>query len=101
TLQNTGQSDFFVAKYGNTNCTLSVAEQEASNLVAYPNPTKGLVQFSNAAGFSKIQVFSPLGQLVLEKTAVNEVDLARFATGIYLVKLFDGDKVSVIKVMKE
>ncbi|MBA4155755.1 hypothetical protein, partial [Flavobacterium sp.] len=49
TLQNTGQSDFFVAKYGTTDCSLSLAEQEASNLVAFPNPTKGLVQFSNSA----------------------------------------------------
>jgi len=101
TLQNTGQSDFFVAKYGTTDCSLSLAEQEASNIVAYPNPTKGLVQFSNSAGFSKIQVYSPIGQLVFEKTATTEIDIAHLANGIYLVKVFDGEKVTVIKVMKE
>jgi len=52
-------------------------------------------------GFSKIQVYSPIGQLVFEKTATTEIDIAHLANGIYLVKVFDGEKVTVIKVMKE
>jgi hypothetical protein len=46
-------------------------------------------------------VYSPLGQLVLEKSATNEIDLSSFARGIYLVKVFDGERISVMKVMKE
>jgi hypothetical protein len=46
-------------------------------------------------------VYSPLGQLVLEKSATNEIDLSSFARGIYLVKVFDGEKVHLIKVMKD
>jgi len=100
-LQNTGQSDFFVAKYGSNDCSLSVAEQEINEIVAFPNPTKGLVRFSGLEQATKIQVYSPLGQLVLEKSATNEIDLSSFARGIYLVKVFDGERISVMKVMKE
>jgi hypothetical protein len=39
--------------------------------------------------------------LVLEKSATNEIDLSSFARGIYLVKVFDGEKVQLIKVMKD
>jgi hypothetical protein len=100
-LQNTGQSDFFVAKYGSNDCSLSVAEQEINEIVAFPNPTKGLVRFSGLEQATKIQVYSPLGQLVLEKSATNEIDLSSFARGIYLVKVFDRERISVMKVMKE
>jgi hypothetical protein len=100
-LQNTGQSDFFVAKYGSNDCSLSVAEQEINEIVAFPNPTKGLVRFSGLEQATKIQVYSPLGQLVLEKSATNEIDLSSFTRGIYLVKVFDGEKVQLIKVMKD
>jgi len=90
-----------MAKNGSNHCSLSVAAQEINEIVAFPNPTKGMVRFSGLEQATKIQVYSPLGQLVLEKSATNEIDLSSFARGIYLVKVFDGEKVQLIKVMKD
>jgi len=95
--------------------TVGIAENGAANISLYPNPTTGVVnvqcamndgQWENA----EIQVLDVYGK-ILNVVGVNhysslqptlEIDLSRYANGIYFVKLVNGGQVAVVrKVVKQ
>lgn len=69
---------------------ISVGEESAVAVKAYPNPTTGLVTLENVASFDAYQVFSVDGRLV-DAGAINtnttQIDLNAFNAGVYNVVL--------------
>ena len=94
--------------------TNGINENGMANLTLYPNPTTGMVnvQFTMnnvQLGAGEIQVLDVYGRLLQNVETCHgaslqavQIDLSRYATGIYLVRLVNGGKVMAVrKVVKE
>ncbi len=84
--------------------------ETTANLTLYPNPTTGILNIqctTNDAQWknAEIQLFDIYGrrlQVVEVTSDVTQIDLSRYSTGIYVVKLVnEGKVVSVRKVVKQ
>lgn len=73
---------------------LATATSElAASFAAYPNPTTGLVNFTESISGT---VYNALGQVVVVFENATSVDLSSFETGIYHVSSVSGEAVEVI-----
>jgi subtilisin family serine protease len=89
--------------------TLSTATQELNNFVMYPNPAQSevTVSFSNSLEGSNIavEIFDVLGQRVSSTKFDNSgrfdqrIDVSALKTGIYLVRVGDGNVSSTRKLV--
>ena len=110
-----GCSGNFVLKQGNNEEEeeeIIVTKEDVLNgLKLYPNPTKGLVNIKFKSGMldnATIKVYSFNGAEVYSNTinkrnvSNHELDLSKFQTGIYIIKVTDTNGVThVNKVIKE
>ena len=75
-----------------------------SNVLAYPNPVKDVLNLSYKTAISNVRVINLLGQEVLNtKTNTNDVqvDMSALNAGAYIVNITVEDTVHTIKVIKE
>ena len=75
-----------------------------SNVMAYPNPVKDVLNLSYKTAISNVRVINLLGQEVLNtKTNTNDVqvDMSALNAGAYIVNITVEDTVHTIKVIKE
>lgn len=91
--------------YSNTCKSLGIDKSEFSQVILYPNPTKGEISISNIA-LDKATVYNSLGQLVKSFTlnnanTNNTIDLSDLPRGVYYVYLINGDAASAKKVIVE
>ncbi len=83
------------------NCgTTGIPEPVSNKLSFYPNPTRGLVYFSE---LTNVQLTNATGQLIMERKNVNTLDISDQPTGIYFITHIDknGQVVQKSKVVKE
>ena len=74
------------------------------NLELFPNPTKDIITIVNNENIhiSKITVSNTLGQILLNVTTVDKIDISNLPNGLYYVNIGnDKGKIAVFKVMKE
>ena len=95
------------------NAIAGITENSTTDLILYPNPTTGIATVQLAPETlslnPEIQVFDVFGRMLdivetFHETSLQavQIDLSRYANGIYFVKLVDDGKViSVGKVVKE
>ncbi|MBR5778006.1 MAG: leucine-rich repeat domain-containing protein [Bacteroidales bacterium] len=69
------------------------------NLTIYPNPTKGILNFSMEV--EKIEVMDMMGKMIMEFYNVSEINIASLPKGVYCLKLSYNDKTTVHKIIKE
>ncbi len=77
-----------------------------NNFTAYPNPTNGMVTIKLSEPKNQIiQVSDITGKIVIESKLINskqtQIDLTAFPNGVYFIKLFNKNKISVIKIVKK
>jgi hypothetical protein len=66
----------------------------------YPVPTSGLIHFQSSDVVNSIEVFDFSGRLLLSKnvhTTTGTVDLSNRERGVYLIKLYDSEKLIAVK----
>jgi hypothetical protein len=84
--------------------TLSVGTHESFSLAYSPNPVTNSLSLKAKNTIDTITVTNLLGQ-VLKTTAYNQSevieDMGGYTTGTYFVKVVSGDKVKVIKILKD
>ena len=68
----------------------------SNGLTFYPNPTKGSVSFKSE--LDKVEVFSLRGQKLLSYQNVRVLDL-NLEKGLYLIRVFKGNKSSNLKII--
>jgi len=73
--------------------------REISDFTFYPNPTSGLLTVSGK--HSGIQVLSLDGKVLVEQTQKTRYDVGFLKTGIYLLRIMEGDKSNVFKLIKK
>jgi sialate O-acetylesterase len=68
--------------------TLSVLDfgQDATSLMVYPNPTKGILTIKKELEPKKILVFDLAGKTVYQENFTNKIDLSFLSKGVYFVK---------------
>ena len=84
---------------------LSTEKFEKFNFKYAPNPTKGHLELSSDRPIKSVLFFSLLGQQVLTKTFNNrrviDLNISKFRTGIYIMKVNIQGTVKTFKVFKE
>ncbi|MGC3979115.1 MAG: T9SS type A sorting domain-containing protein [Paludibacteraceae bacterium] len=78
-----------------TNIGTGWTEANASALVCYPNPTKGMIYLKGADANADIKVYNAHSQLVIQ-TKGNKTDLSPFASGMYILDA-SGVKYKIVK----
>jgi Secretion system C-terminal sorting domain len=84
------------------NCGLGVNEPELNASVKlYPNPASNMIHIdSQVSEVSKIEIYSVLGRKMLETTD-SLINVAHLSDGMYLVKIYAGNKVLTKKLIVE
>ncbi|TXK73568.1 T9SS type A sorting domain-containing protein [Mesonia sp. HuA40] len=69
-------------------CNLSTPNTEALNIVVYPNPTDGQINFKNDLNFNKLEVYNLMGKKIKSfklSQSENNIHLG-LSEGLYLIK---------------
>lgn len=83
---------------------LGINDLDIANLKVYPNPTKDIVNISYKESIDKVEVYSMLGQRVLESQSSDtnvSLDLSQLASGTYMLKIVVGESSQLVKVIKK
>jgi Secretion system C-terminal sorting domain len=84
--------------------SLGTADFDLKNVVAYPNPVKGILNISLDKKIINVSFYNVLGQEIQTKfydsSEVN-IDVSTLQSGTYLVKVTSNDGVKILKVIKE
>jgi hypothetical protein len=81
--------------------TASVDDSVFANVKLYPNPTTGSISIVNATDFN-MDIVNVLGNVVYSKRnldAIQQIDLSNLSNNIYFVRITDGQKTSIRKIM--
>lgn len=107
TLQSIGgETDWFVAKFGNTNCSLTEAvptiSHTAETLTLYPNPNNGsfIMDWNLSAPIVQFRIMDLTGRVVdniklQDADGSKEISLPGLSSGVYFYELIYGDKQSI------
>ena len=93
------ETDYVIGQPFKTQGT-SVAENDAINVVVYPNPTNGKVTIE-AEDLKHITISNLLGQTIFDGNAIGnifEYDFSKHKTGIYLIRIETANGMAVKKV---
>ena len=69
------------------------------DIAAYPNPVKNILHFDRTV--KTVTVANIAGQTVLQKTGISSIDMGSLQNGLYFVRIADGEKLTVKKVLKQ
>ena len=82
--------------------TLGLDDLDLIQKVVYPNPASETIRVNSSLEFEKIEVFNYLGQKLYEdNSGSNEVDISEFPKGVYVLKIYAGNRLSSVKFLKE
>ena len=84
----------FGDKFGQTwNARLANESYNKFDVVMYPNPSNGLIQIAGLTNFAMVEIYSISGQRVFQsKYEIDSILNLDLASGIYMIKITEGDK---------
>jgi FG-GAP-like repeat/Secretion system C-terminal sorting domain len=81
---------------------LSLDQLNNDTFILYPNPTAGMIKINSQTQLSRVDILSELGQMVLSKTDMDEIDVSGLQSGIYILRIIDvNHKVGIKKLIIE
>jgi len=102
TTQNMGKT---------ANCTIVVLDNPTNietlndkNIIIYPNPVSDKLTVIHSGESSQIVLYSIDGLQLLNTTSVNspiEIDMAKYNSGLYVLKVMSFDKELIYKILKK
>ncbi|HHE64965.1 MAG TPA: T9SS type A sorting domain-containing protein, partial [Bacteroidetes bacterium] len=82
-----------------------INKHEASQIKVYPNPAKDhILVINDVIPNASIEVYNLSGVLiynVVQQSVESEIDLSRFPSGVYIVRVFNNESSKVVKIIKE
>ncbi len=78
-----------------------INDQSKNSVKLYPNPTSGVLYIEAYNSLSYIIVHDLLGKEVLRISGAQSIDIGSLMSGVYLLKLYDGNNLSIQRVIKE
>jgi hypothetical protein len=111
-VKNGGSRDFFIGKYGSSNCSkkveVSVTDvfNNGNHVSVYPNPTNDVIMIQNNSEQRTIHVYDMSGRVIATNTLApfvkQVVSLQHYPPGIYIMKLTtENGQQSFKKIVKE
>jgi beta-glucanase (GH16 family) len=89
----------YVRVYQNTS-TASVDEVFNSQFSVSPNPASAFISIKTNELIDKVELYSVLGELTLaEEKSTKYFDTKKVASGLYLMKIYSGDKIATKKIL--
>ncbi|WP_111685501.1 aryl-sulfate sulfotransferase [Winogradskyella tangerina] len=84
-----------------TDCldVLNVNEFEVADFEIFPNPTQSVVNINSKLPFNKLEVYSSLGQKVME-SANTSIDISNQPNGLYFFRIYTDAGVETRKIIK-
>lgn len=83
---------------------LGVSGNQKPLFTAWPNPVEDIltIEPGSITGNATTKIYTALGQLVHTAVlnGITQVDFSKYATGIYIVKVTDGEKVTTRRIIK-
>lgn len=81
-------------------------QSDENGFLLYPNPTHDMLYIENktAEAIDKVSVYSQLGQLIYTSRpseALKQIDLSRFESGVYFIKIETPNQNFVQKIIKQ
>jgi arabinogalactan endo-1,4-beta-galactosidase len=70
------------------------------NIQIFPNPTKNIF-FIRGGDISEIEILNLAGTLVFKNNSTTRIDMSNYKNGIYLVRIKEGNRTVVKKLVKE
>jgi len=83
---------------------LATEEFDVNTIQLYPNPVIDVVTVSSSEMMTKIEIVNMLGQMVYSNTikeTETQLDMTRYASGSYIIRVLTDDKVKTFKVIKK
>ncbi len=90
------------ALYSLVSNTLSVGDFNLIQNEVYPNPAGEMLTIESKVDLEKIEIYDYLGKKVFEDALANKnINISEFTKGVYILKLYGGNRTSSIKFLKE
>ena len=70
----------------------------------YPNPVKDVLTITNSAAITRVEIINMLGQMLYARKVRSnecEIEMARYPSGTYLVRISADNQIKTVKVIKE
>lgn len=82
--------------------TTGIEEPTIKKIMAYPNPTKDIINISLSSYDEKfdIEIYSLLGQRILTASTTTIVDVSEFSNGVYFLRIKQNDNYWTTKIIK-
>jgi len=88
--------------YALVSSTLGIDDIALIRNQVYPNPAAETLRVNSSLTYEKIEVFNYLGQTMYEdESGLNEINISEFPKGVYVLKIYAGNRMSSIKFLKE
>lgn len=88
-----------------TDCSLGINEQTANGGISiYPNPADDIVNIQSASVLRSVGVFDIGGRKIFSQTIGGDdarIDLSRFQSGIYILRITAADGEKILKIIKK
>ena len=73
---------------------------EIADVKVYPNPANSKINISSQFKIDKIDLYDMLGKLILtNKSESNVIDVSAITNGMYLLKIYSGERSSTKKLV--
>jgi len=100
-IQNDATKEVMQAKYLETPTSVSTDETVFDNISIYPNPSTGILNIKTDREIS-VSVTNIMGKTIISNQQIlnnHTLDLSSYANGVYLLKINDGNKTGVKKII--
>ena len=81
--------------------TASIDDQNYLNISIYPNPISDIVYLDGNYSQLKAVVYDILGKQVMNEPITDYIDISQLDKGVYILKLYDGVKVTTQRIVKK
>ena len=69
---------------------LPLARIKENKIIIYPNPTNGIVNFSQEVN---VKVYNIRGKQILNKNSISQINLSKYDNGIYNISIIFMDEI--------
>lgn len=106
-FENDGDIDIFPSAGGSGNFNkiswfentrfLNVNSNKSDSFSLFPVPTDNILNIKSDSRINRIEIYNNLGQLILESSNSNTINVNALTKGIYVVSIFDNNQNHVVK----
>lgn len=97
---NKSAGDWVRSNYWDLLSSVTETTTQTQAILVSPNPTTGDVYITGMIGNYQIDVYNINGEKIIETQNIKNIDLGKFAKGLYFIKVTTGSKIYTEKVVK-